>query len=318
MKIVILDGFAAQPGDLDWSEIQSLGECVIYDTTSAEQLHERISDAEIVLTNKTPIKAEDMDRTPELKYIGIMTTGTNLIDIQAARERGIVVTNLPAYSSESVAQMVFSHLLNIVMSVNKYNEFIHKGLWQKEQPMDMRRADYIELYGQSIGIVGFGNIGSAVARIAHGFGMSVLVYTSKPQKQLPAYCKSVGLKDLFSSADVVSLHCPLTAETKGLVDTDKLKSMKPTAILINTARGALVDEEALKTALINDWIAAAGLDVLSEEPPGREHPLFNLRNCYLTPHVGWATKNACRRIADHTAKNLTAFLSGNPINTVLP
>lgn len=316
MKIVILESYAAQPGDLDWSEVHTLGTCQIYDHTTEEQVVERCKDAEVILSSKTPLRAPILKQLGQLKYIGLMTTGYNLVDVAFALEQGIIVTNLPAYSASSVAQMVFALLLHIAMPIDQYNEGIHGGQWRRYDGWPLRQANYLELSGLSIGIVGMGKIGAAVAHIAHGFGMHVLTSSSKPAEQLPPFSEKVTLHELFERADVISLHCPLVPETKGLVDAKLLALVKPSAILINTARGELIDEDALATALAEGRLAAAGLDVQAQEPPAPDSPLLPLTNCILTPHVGWATKAACRRLNQSTINNLRAFLSGNPINVI--
>jgi glycerate dehydrogenase len=316
MKIVVLDGFAGNPGDLSWKEIQALGECTIYDRTAPEEKLERAKDADIILTNKVPFSASDFDQLPNLKYIGVLATGYNIIDTEAAKAHGIVVTNIPAYSTNSVAQMVFAHLLNITNSVQHYTDEARAGVWSKNPDFSYQNTQLLELHRKKIGIVGLGNIGRAVARIAIGFGMEVFAYTSKSHFQLPPEIHKMSLDELFSECDIITLHCPLTPKTKNLVNAERLKTMKPTAILINTSRGPVVNEQDLADALNNGTIYAAGMDVLSQEPPKADNPLLSARNCYITPHIAWATKDARIRLMEITIENIKAFLDGQPVNVV--
>lgn len=316
MKIVVLDGYALNPGDLSWSGMEALGELVVYDRTSPSELMERSADAEVLITNKTLITAADMEALSRLKYIGVLATGYNVVDIEAAKARGIVVTNIPAYSTASVAQMVFAHLLNITQRVGFYAEENAKGRWSDSVDFCYWDTDLVELAGKKMGIVGFGNIGQATARIAQAFGMEVCVYTSKEQSALPVGMTKMGLDALFASCDVVSLHCPLTPETKEMVKAERLNIMKPNAILINTGRGPLVNERDLADALNEGRIAAAGLDVLSVEPSVAGNPLLNARNCFITPHIAWATKEARTRLMDIAVNNLKCYQEGNVINNV--
>lgn len=316
MKIVVLDGFAGNPGDLSWEEIKSLGECTIYDRTAPEEKLERVKDAEIILTNKVPFNASDFNQLPNLKYIGVLATGYNIIDTEAAKAHGVVVTNIPAYSTNSVAQMVFAHLLNITNSVQHYTDEARAGVWSKNPDFSYQNTLLVELHRKKIGIVGLGNIGKAVARIAIGFGMEVFAYTTKSHFQLPPEIHKMDLDDLFRECDIVTLHCPLTPKTKNLVNAERLKTMKPTAILINTSRGPVVNEQDLADALNNGTIYAAGVDVLSEEPAVANNPLLTARNCFITPHIAWATKEARIRLMEITIENIKAFLDGQPVNVV--
>ena len=272
MKIVVLDGYGLNPGDLSWSAWEALGELMVYDRTSPSELLERSVGAEVLITNKTLITAENMAELPSLKYIGVLATGYNVVDIDAAKARGIVVTNIPAYSTASVAQMVFAHVLNITQRVGYYANENTQGRWTNNADFCYWDTNLIELDGKKMGIVGYGNIGKATARIALAFGMEVLAYTSKEQKDLPQGVRKVTLDELFSESDVVSLHCPLTPDTKELVNAERLKTMKPSAILINTGRGPLVNEQDLANALNEGRIAGAGLDVLSVEPSLADNP----------------------------------------------
>lgn len=316
MKIVALDGYAANPGDLSWDELKALGECVIYDRTAPEEVLERAADAEVVLTNKVVITAEMMAALPQLKYIGVMATGYNIVDIDAARERGIIVTNIPSYSTDSVAQMVFAHILNIAQQVQHHSEAVHQGRWTSSKDFCFWDTPLIELRGKKIGIVGLGHTGYTTARIAIGFGMEVYAYTSKSSFQLPPEIKKMELDQLFSECDVISLHCLLTDKTRELVNAARLKLMKPTAILINTGRGQLVNEQDLADALNNGQIYAAGLDVLSQEPPKADNPLLTARNCYITPHIAWASAAARERLMGILLDNLKGYVEGKVINNV--
>lgn len=316
MKIVVLDGHGLNPGDLSWKEMEALGELTVYDRTAPEDLMERSAGAEVLITNKTVITAENMIALPGLKYIGVLATGYNVVDIAAAKEHGIVVTNIPAYSTASVAQMVFAHLLNITQRVGHYAHDNRCGRWADNPDFCYWDTELIELDGKRIGIVGLGNTGKATARIAAAFGMQVCAYTSKAQSELPEGIWKMDLDELFRECDVVSLHCPLTALTKELVNAKRLAVMKPTAILINTGRGPLVNEKDLADALNKGVIAAAGLDVLSSEPPKRDNPLLAAKNCFITPHIAWATKEARIRLMDIAVENLKGYIKGEIVNNV--
>lgn len=316
MKIVVLDGYGLNPGDLSWEGIQALGELTVYDRTAPAELLERSAGAEVLITNKTVITAEDMAALSALKYIGVLATGYNIIDIQAAKERGIIVTNIPAYSTNSVAQMVFAQILNITRRVGHYAYANRHGRWANNPDFCYWDTELVELEGKKMGIIGLGNTGKATARIAVGFGMQVYAYTSKPQSQLPEGVRKMELDELFRECDVVSLHCPLTPDTKDLVNAERLAAMKPTAILINTGRGPLVNEQDLADALNKGVIAAAGLDVLSSEPPLYTNPLLTAKNCFITPHIAWATKEARVRLMDIAVENLKGYVTGAVVNNV--
>lgn len=316
MKIVVLDGYGLNPGDLSWSAWETLGELKVYDRTSPSELLERSEGAEVLITNKTLITANDMALLPELKYIGVLATGYNVVDIDAAKARGIVVTNIPAYSTASVAQMVFAHVLNITQRVGYYADENTQGRWTNNADFCYWDTNLVELDGKKMGIVGYGNIGKATARIALAFGMEVFAYTSKDQKDLPQGVKKATLDELFAESDVISLHCPLTPDTKELVNANRLKTMKPNAILINTGRGPLVNEQDLADALNEGRIAGAGLDVLSVEPSVADNPLLRAKNCFITPHIAWATKEARTRLMDIAINNLRSYQEGNIINNV--
>lgn len=317
MNIVVLDGFTMNPGDLSWNELAELGSLKVYDRTSAGQVLERAKDAEVILTNKTVIDAASLRSLPELKYVGVLATGYNVVDINVARELGIVVTNIPAYSTESVAQMVFAHILNITHRVGRYSDEARSGVWSRQADFSYTNSPLMELCGKKIGIVGFGNTGSATARIAVAFGMEVLAYTSKPQSALPAgVTKADSIDDIFRMSDIVSLHCPLNKETSEIANAAHLSLMKKSAILINTGRGGLVNEQDLADALRENRIKAAGLDVMVNEPPREDNPLLKLDNCFITPHIAWATYEARVRLMNQAVKNLRSFIEGNIINNV--
>lgn len=316
MKIVVLDGYGLNPGDLSWEGMQALGEFTVYDRTAPGELLERAANAEVLLTNKTVITAEDMASLPSLKYIGVLATGYNIVDIQAAKERGIIVTNIPAYSTNSVAQMVFAHILNITQRVGHYAYANRHGRWANNPDFCYWDTNLIELDGKKMGIIGLGNTGKATARIAAAFGMQVCASTSKPQSQLPEGIRKMELEDIFRECDIVSLHCPLTPETKDMVNAARLATMKPTAILINTGRGPLVNEQDLADALNKGVIAAAGIDVLSSEPPQYTNPLLTAKNCFITPHIAWATKEARERLMDIAVENLKGYINGEIVNNV--
>lgn len=316
MKIVVLDGYAANPGDLSWDGMKALGECVIYERTAPEQVLERAAGAEVVLTNKVVITAEHIAALPDLKYIGVLATGYNIVDVEAARNRGIVVTNIPAYSTDSVAQMVFAHILNICLQVQHYTEEVRDGRWTSSPDFCFWDTPLMELSGKKLGIVRLGHTGSATARIAIGFGMQVCAYTSKSHFQLIPEIKKMELDELFRECDIVSLHCPLNEQTRGMVNAARLKTMKPTAILINTGRGPLVNEQDLADALNNGTIYAAGVDVLSQEPPRADNPLLHARNCFITPHIAWASGEARQRLMQIAVDNLNGYITGKVVNNV--
>ncbi len=314
--IVVLDGYAANPGDLSWDAMSELGELTVYDRTAPEEIVERAAQADIVLTNKTPLSKEALAQLPRLRYIGVLATGYNIVDIDAARERGIVVTNIPAYSSDSVAQTVFAHLLHIANDVATHSQCVKEGEWAACKDFTFQKSSIFELAGKSIGIVGFGNIGSTVARIAHAFGMRVLAMTSKSKENLPDYVEPLPLDSLLAESDIITLHCPLTDSTRHLIDARSIALMKPTAIVINTGRGPLVNEEDLAEALNKGRIKAAGVDVLSQEPPKADNPLIHARNCHITPHIAWATFEARTRLMNIAVDNIRQFLQGTTINQV--
>lgn len=318
MQIVILDGHAANPGDLSWDALRQFGRVDIYERTAPQDTVRRLRDADIALTNKVFIGADEIAQLPKLKYIGVNATGYNVVDLDAAHRRGIVVTDVPAYSTMSVAQCVFAHLLNITNQVEQHSQLVNLGEWESCSDFCFFSPTLQELDGMTMGIVGLGNTGTAVARIAAAFGMHVLALSSKNQEQLRTMgiSKARDINHLFSNSDVISLHCPLTTETHHIVNADTLALMKPTAILINTGRGPLVDEQALADALNSGRIYAAGVDVLAQEPPIDDSPLIGARNCHITPHTAWATRAARRRLIDTVVDNVRAFIAGKPQNVV--
>ena len=316
MKIVILDGYTANPGDLSWQELESFGELTVYDRTRPEETVARAADAEIVLTNKVIIGRKEIIQLPHLKYIGVLATGYNVVDLQAASERGVIVTNVPAYSTESVAQMVFAHLLTVTNRTEHYALQNREGRWTQNPDFCYWDTSLTELAGKTMGIMGLGNIGQRVAQIALAFGMQVKALTSKPAEALPEGIRKVSLDELLSDSDVLSLHCPLTDDTHHLINNKTLSQMKSTAILINTGRGPLVDDQAVADALEKGAIAAYCADVLTEEPPKRDNPLLKQPNTFITPHIAWATKEARSRLIQVAIGNVRSFLNGKPQNVV--
>ncbi len=317
MKIVVLDGYGMNPGDLSWEALKRLGDVIVYDRTAPSETIERSANAEILLTNKTIIDREIIEKLPALRYIGVLATGYNVVDTVAAREKGIIVTNIPSYSTDSVAQMVFSLLLAITNNAEHYTADNRAGRWSRNADFCYWDEPLTELSGKTFGIIGFGHIGSKVADIALAFGMKVLALSSKSADVLPAGVKKAeNLAHLLGESDVVSLHCPLTDSTKHLINVSTLAKMKPSAILINTGRGPLVDEAALADALNSGALRGAGVDVLSCEPPTIDNPLLFARNCYTTPHLGWATVEARQRLMDIAAANVANFIEGTPVNVV--
>ena len=316
MKIVVLDGYAANPGDLSWEGMQALGELTVYERTAPEEVTERCKDADIVLTNKVILSAPVMKQLPQLKYIGVLATGYNVVDTKAARKQGVVVTNIPAYSTDSVAQLTFAHILNITNRVGHYASQNREGRWSSNPDFVYWDTPLIELNGKTLGIVGLGNIGMKVATIARQFGMDVFAMTSKNSSDLPAGIQKTTFEGLLAVSDVLSLHCPLTEQTRHLIDAKALKKLKPGAILINTGRGPLVDEQAVANALQRGQLLGYGADVMSQEPPLADNPLLQCANAFLTPHIAWATFEARQRLQQIAIDNVQAFLKGKPINVV--
>ena len=316
MKIVILDGYSAQPGDLSWLGLEDLGTLTVYDRTAPELTVERAKDAEIVLTNKVIINKEVIAQLPLLKYVGVLATGYNVVDIEAARERGIIVTNVPAYSTESVAQMVFAHLLTVTNRTEHYALQNRNGRWSSNPDFCYWDTELTELAGKTFGIVGLGHIGMRVAQIALAFGMKVIALTSKQAESLPVGIAKVDLSTLFSSSDVLSLHCPLTENTRQFINADTIRQMKSTAVIINTGRGPLVDDQAVADALSSGRLFAFCADVLTTEPPSITNPLLKQSNAFITPHIAWATKEARSRLLHVAVENVRCFLEGKPQNVV--
>jgi glycerate dehydrogenase len=316
MKIVLLDAHTANPGDVSWAPLEAIAPCEIYPRTPLAETVARCADAEIVITNKAVLNREIISALPKLKYIGVTATGYNIVDVAAAKERGITVTNVPGYSSPAVAQLVFALLLELTNHVGHHAETVSAGRWQASPDFCYWDHPIIELSGRTLGIIGYGDIGSAVARIAVAFGMNVLASKREWKSAPPEGVTAASIDEIFAQSDAISLHCPLTDATKHLVCDQTLALMKSTAFLINTGRGPLIDESALARALNEGRIAGAGLDVLSVEPPKDGNPLIDAKNCLITPHIGWASYEARLRLIDLAAANLNAFLAGNPLNVV--
>ena len=317
MKIVILDGYSANPGDLSWKELEEMGELTVYERTKASETVARAADAEMILTNKVVINREVMERLPHLKYIGVLATGYNVVDVEAARERGIVVTNVPAYSTDSVAQMVFAHLLTVTNRTEHYAIENRQGRWTKNPDFCYWDFPHMELAGKTFGIVGLGNIGQSVARIAIAFGMKVKAFSTKSASALRMLgIEKATLEELLSTSDVLSLHCPLTDSTRHLMNHDTLRQMKSSAILINTGRGPLVDDQAVAEALAEGRLAAFCADVLTDEPPKADNPLLSQPHAFITPHIAWASTEARVRLLQVAIGNVRAFLNGSPVNVV--
>lgn len=315
MKIVVLDGFTVAQTDLSWDCLKNIADVEVYDRTAPDDVVERCKGAEMVLTNKVVLDGSILNQLPRLMYIGVLATGYNVVDLETASRQSIVVTNIPSYSTQSVAQMVFALLLNVVNRVEHYAVANRNGCWCKSEDFCYLEHSLFELAGKRMGIVGLGNIGMEVARIASAFGMEVLAVTSK-KGELPYGIRSVSMDDLFAMSDVVSLHCPLTDDTRNLVCSKRLETMKSTAIIINTGRGPLVNDAELAEALNRKLIAAYAADVLTVEPAEADNPLLQARNCYLTPHIAWATREARQRLMSICVENIKAFLAGKPINVV--
>lgn len=316
MKIVVLDGLTLNPGDLSWKELEHLGPCEIYDRTSVEQVVPRANNAEIVLTNKTVVSRNHIEQLSKLRYIGVLATGYNIVDVAAAKERGIPVTNVPGYGTASVAQHTMALLLELALHVGHHSDTVRQGRWSACPDFCYWDFPLVELDGLTLGIVGLGQIGQAVARLASAFGMSILAQSRSRPATMSEGVKLVDLETLFRQSDVVSLHCPLTPETRALVNGERLSWMKPSAFLLNTSRGPLVDEAALADALNHGRLAGAAVDVLTTEPPPVGNPLFTAKNCLVTPHIAWATRAARSRLLNRAVANVKAFLAGKPQNVV--
>ncbi|UUZ85319.1 D-2-hydroxyacid dehydrogenase [Paenibacillus sp. P26] len=317
MNIVVLDGYTLNPGDLSWKGLEELGRTVIYDRTAPDDIVERAAEADTILTNKTPLSAEVLARLPKLRYIGVLATGYNIVDTEATRERGIPVTNVPTYGTHSVVQFVFALLLELCHRVQLHSDAVHAGEWTRSVDFCFTRSPLVELAGKTIGLIGLGRIGSQTAQVARAFGMRVLASgggrTAPPKVEGVEW---VELDESLKQSDVVSLHCPLTPATEKLLQAERISLMKPTAFLINTSRGPLIDEQALADALNEGRIAGAALDVLSTEPPKADNPLLGARNCLITPHIAWATQEARARLMETAVDNVRHFLAGEIVNTV--
>ena len=316
MNIVVLDGYAANPDDLSWEPFQQLGELTVYPRTAANEVLERAKDADIILANKVLLPREVLQQLPKLKLIAILATGYNTVDCEAARQLGIAVANIPAYSTESVVQMVFAHLLNVCLRVEHYANDVRKGRWSNNSDFCYWDTPLLELAGKTLGIYGLGNIGRRVAEVANAFGLRVIAHTSKAQEDLPAYITKVDFKELLQQSDVLTLHCPLTKDTHHLINGETLQLMQPTAILINTGRGPLVDEFEVAEALETGCLKAYCADVMGNEPPAADTPLLQVPNAFITPHIAWATFEARQRLMQIALENVKAFINGTPQNVV--
>lgn len=316
MKIVVLDGHTLNPGDLSWDAVKALGEFELYDHSPDDLVVERAKGAQVILTNKVVLSREIMAQLPDLGFIGVLATGHNIVDVEAAREKNIPVTNVPTYGTQSVAQMVFAHLLNLTQHVAHHSDTVKEGRWTRSPDFCYWDFPLVELAGLTMGIVGFGRIGRTVAGLAKAFGMKVLAYDAYVKDSGDPQVQMVDLDTLFAQSDVITLHCPLTPETENLVNVQRLEQMKPTAFVINTSRGAVVDNAALSEALNAGKIAGAGLDVLEVEPPPMSNPLMTAKNCYITPHISWATRSARARLMNTVAENIKAWMAGQPQNVV--
>ncbi len=316
MKIVILDGYTLNTGDLSWDGLAEFGELEVHERTPPEQVAKRCSGAEVIITNKAIVSRETIEDLPNLQYVGVTATGVNIVDCEAASDRGIPVTNVPGYGPKSVAQMVFAHILNLTQRTAHHANAVSQGRWASCPDFSFTDFPLVELDGLTLGILGYGTIGKETARIGSSFGMNVIAYSRSLKESISGEVDAVVLPDLFRRSDVLSLHCPLTPETERVVNSENLERMKTSAYLINTGRGQLVDEQALADVLNEGRLAGAGLDVLSTEPPLPNNPLPVAKNCFVTPHLAWATFAARKRLLEATVANLRAFLRGNAMNVV--
>lgn len=316
MKITVLDGYGMNPGDLSWKGLEELGDVTVYPRTSPDKVVERSRDAEILLTNKVVIGRETIAALPKLRYVGVLATGYNVVDVDAAREHGVTVTNVPAYSTDSVVQMTLSHILNITGRVAHYARLNRKGRWSGNPDFCYWDTPLTELSGKTIGIVGLGNIGMKVASMARSLGMDVFALTGKDSATLPDGIQKTTLDGLLGVSDVLTLHCPLTEKTRNMINAETIGRMKHGAILINTGRGPLVDEQAVADALVSGQLGGYGADVMCSEPPSADNPLFSAPNAFITPHIAWATLEARQRLMDTAVANVRMFIAGNPQNVV--
>lgn len=317
MKIVVLDGYTLNPGDLSWNGLEALGEVTVYEWTANTDIYERAKDADILFTNKTPLSAATFEKLPNLKYVGVLATGYNIVDLEAAKKHNVSVTNIPTYGTKSVAQMTFALLLELTQHVQEHSDAVKAGEWSNCRDFCFWKHPLIELEGKTMGVIGFGRIGQQTGDVAEALGMKVVAYDSfKSDQSHRKNFQWVELDELLSMSDVISLHCPLFPETKGIINKDSLNKMKNSAFLINTSRGPLIVDEDLAEALNSGIIAGAAVDVLSVEPPPVSNPLIGAKNCLVTPHISWATKEARARLMDIAVDNLKQFVNGNPINVV--
>lgn len=316
MKIVMLDGFTTNPGDLSWDFLNNYGDVEIFERTPHDKIIERCIDADIIITNKTPITRETIDSLPNLKFIALLSTGYNIVDYMYLKEKGIPVSNIPSYSTDAVAQLVMSFLLELSMNVGLHSEAVKRGEWVNSKDFCFWKAPLSELSGKTIGIFGFGRIGRAVAERARAFGMKVIAFTPRLHGNEPDWVEFLPLDEMLRNADIVTMHCPLTPETEGIVNSEFITKMKDGAYFINTSRGTVVDEKALAAALNSEKLGGAGLDVLSTEPPKPDNPMLTAKNCFITPHIAWAAKETRQRLIDILKENLSAFLNGKPQNVV--
>lgn len=317
MKIVVLDGYTLNPGDLSWDSLKKLGTLTVYDRTEEKKAAERIGDAELVFTNKTPIKRKTMEACPNLKFIGVLATGYNVVDVKAAEERKITVTNIPGYATDAVAQYVFALLLELCYHVGEHSNSVKAGEWERSRDFCYWNEPLVELCGKTLGIIGYGRIGKKTAQIAIAFGMKVLAFTPHPDKnQENQNLKFVLLDDLLRKSDVISLHCPLTPKSEGMINKDSISKMKPHVMIVNTSRGPLIDEQDLYDALVSRKVAGAAVDVVSTEPIKSDNPLLKAPNMILTPHIAWAPKETRERLMATAVENLETYLRGRPQNIV--
>ena len=316
MKITVLDGYGLNPGDMSWDELKALGDVEIFDRTPREQVVERAKDSEIILTNKVKIDDEIMSQLPQLMYVGVLATGYNVVDVKAANKRGIIVTNIPAYSTDSVAQMTFAHILTISNRVEHYAIENRKGRWSNNPDFCYWDTPLVDLTGKTLGIVGLGHIGLRVAAIAKQFGMDVFAYTSKTAAELPLGIQKTTLEGLYAVSDILTLHCPLTDETRELINARSIAKMKKGIVIINTGRGQLINEHDVAEALKSGYICGYGADVMSEEPPKEDNELLLQPNAFITPHIAWASMDSRIRLMNQTVNNIKAFMNGRPINVV--
>ena len=320
MKIVVLDGYTLNPGDLDWKGMEAIGECTVYDRTSLTDVQEaidRIGDAEVVFTNKTPMPKELFDACPNIKFVGVLATGYNVVDVAAAKEKGIPVTNIPTYGTAAVGQFTIALLLEICHHIGHHSQAVHEGKWENNADWCFWDYPLIELDGKTMGIIGYGRIGQDTGRIAQALGMKILAYDSYHNPDLESdTCKYAELDEVLANSDVIALHCPLFPETQGIINKDNIAKMKDGVIILNDSRGPLIVEEDLRDALNSGKVAAAGLDVVSTEPIKGDNPLLQAKNCFITPHIAWAPKESRKRLMDIAVSNLQAFIDGAPVNVV--